>query len=124
MRRRGFFQTVLKHLGQRERRLWVGSRRAHIEFRRMSTEELAGFVRAVEDSLGRMAWVRWVEVNPQTRRVIIEFEQGAYTETELVHHVARAERLVGVGSAPFAEQVGDHPCRQMSRVARIPVDLA
>ncbi|HEX9619116.1 MAG TPA: HAD-IC family P-type ATPase [Polyangiaceae bacterium] len=109
MKRRGFFQRVLEHAGKRQRRLWIGARRAHIEFRQMSTEELTVFVRAIQDSLGRMAWVRWVEVNPQTRRVIVEFEQGSYTETELVHHVARAEQRVGVASASFAEHLGDHP---------------
>lgn len=109
MKRRGFVQRVLEHVGKRQRRVWVGARRAHIEFRQMNVEDLSAFVAAVGDSIGRMAWVRWVEVNPQTRRVIVEFEQGAYTQTELVHHVARAEQRVGVGNAAFAEHLGDHP---------------
>src|SRR5690606_36130569 len=43
-----FFQTAVKHLSPRARRVWVGTTRAQIEYRDINSEELEDFRHQLE----------------------------------------------------------------------------
>src|SRR5690606_16256214 len=88
----------------RSRRVAMGSVRAHVEFREVDSpgrlEALTAAMQRVAASLGRLSWV---EVNPDTRRVVFSFEQGAYDADELCDAVEAAEREAGLDAGRFAE---------------------
>lgn len=95
--------------GPRQRRTWIGPTRAHVEMREMSSDELARFATAVDEAGTAMDRVRWVEVNPHTRRVVVEFERDAYELEQIVTMVESAERASRVERAPFSESAPEHP---------------
>lgn len=94
----------------RSRRVAVGSARAHVEFREVDgaerLEALTAAMRRVAATLGRLSWV---EVNPDTRRVVFSFEHGAYGADELCAAVEMAEREAGLAAERFAEDGRWHP---------------
>ncbi len=103
----------------RSRRVAVGSTRAHVEFREARSDEvvrLAAAVQRVSASLGRLTWV---EVNPDTQRVVFAFERGAYSADELCQVVEAAEREVGLGRSGFAEQRPWHPADESEALRRL-----
>jgi len=101
--------TLQKLFAERARRSWIGSTRAHIEFRELSPAELTAFARQVELGFKALSRVEWVEVNPHARRVIVSFEVDAYSLDELTNVVAEAERAIGVHEAEFRDEVWEHP---------------
>src|SRR5690606_20933303 len=104
-----FLQTAAKHLSQRERRIWVGTTRAQIEYRDVNSEELEDFRREVGLAAKKLALLRWVEVNPHTQRIAFSFEPEAYGSEELVAVVEAAERAAELHLARFREEHPDHP---------------
>lgn len=100
---------ITETFGARKRRSWMGQTRAHVELRDMSSDELARFASALREAAARMAQVKWVEVNPHTRRAVIEIERGAHELDELVELVEAAEQSAGVEKAAFAENAAEHP---------------
>lgn len=110
-------------LGPRKRRAWIGRNRAHIEFRDVGREELERFSQRVKDAAARMDRLSWVEVNAHTRRVVIAFEDRAYSLERLVEMVDEAERLARVEQAAFSEEGGEHPA-DVERGQRLMLELA
>ncbi|HTV24832.1 MAG TPA: HAD-IC family P-type ATPase [Polyangiaceae bacterium] len=94
----------------RSRRVAMGSARAHVEFREVDGPDrlraLSDAMQRVAATLGRLSWV---EVNPDTRRVVFSFEQGAYDADELCAAVEAAEREAGLDAGRFAEDGRWHP---------------
>jgi len=123
MRLGSLFGSAVKLFGDRTRRAWAGSTRAHIEFREISGEELGEFTRRVKDAVGRMPKARWVEVNPHTRRVVIAFEQNAFTLAHLTRMVEDAERAARIEQAGFGDDTTEHPADSEPE-ERLMVELA
>jgi cation-transporting ATPase I len=94
----------------RSRRVAMGSARAHVEFREVDSagrlEALTDAMQRVAATLGRLSWV---EVNPDTRRVVFSFEHGAYGADELCAAVEEAEREAGLDAERFVEDGRWHP---------------
>src|SRR5690606_22034821 len=107
-----FFQTAVKHLSPRARRVWVGTTRAQIEYRDIHSEELEDFRHQLELAAKRLPLLRWVEVNPYTQRAVFSFEPEAYGSEELVGLVEAAERACDVELATFSETQADHAADQ------------
>jgi cation-transporting ATPase I len=105
----GAFYTVRKLLSPRARRSWIGRTRAHLELRDMSQSELAVFGARVRPALGELVRVRGVEINAALRRLIVAFDDDAYTLAELLAVVERAERAAGVENARFKDELWEHP---------------
>jgi cation-transporting ATPase I len=102
----------------RARRVALGSARAHVEFRETSPaqlEALTAAIRRVAASLGRLSWV---EVNPDTRRVVFSFERGAYGADELCAAVEAAEREAGLDAGRFVEDGRWHPADEVEALRR------
>jgi len=106
----------------RSRRAAVGSTRAHVEFRPVRPEQLetlGNAMRRIAASLGRL---NWVELNPDTQRVVFSFERGAYGEHELCAAVEAAEREAGLASEGFSEERRWHPADDIEQL-RVLVEL-
>jgi hypothetical protein len=101
--------TLKKLFAERSRRTWLGKTRAHIEFRELTPTELSAFARQVELGYKALSRVQWVEINPHSRRVIVSFEEDAYTLDELTCVVCVAERAAGVHEAEFRDEIWEHP---------------
>lgn len=105
----GAFFTVRKLLSPRARRSWVGRTRAHIELRDLSQSELLLFAERVRPALGELVRVRGVELNAPLRRLIVSFDDDAYTLSELLAVIEQAERAAGVENAVFKDELWEHP---------------
>jgi len=88
----GAFFTVRKLLSARARRSWVGRTRAHIELRDLSQSELLSFADRVRPAFAELVRVRGVELNAPLRRLIVSFDDDAYSLSELLVVVEQAER--------------------------------
>jgi cation-transporting ATPase I len=115
--------TMKRLFAERSRRAWIGKTRAHIEFRELTPAELTAFARQVELGYKALSRVEWVEVNPHSRRVVVSFEEDAYTLEELTDVVLVAERAAGVHEAEFRDEVWEHP-GDVETVERLWVGLA
>src|SRR5687767_1239735 len=91
-------ETVLKLFGPHKRRSFIGKNRAHIEIKKLAESELVAFTQAVKKEL-ELPRVHWVEVNPALFRVVVAFEDAAFSLEELVAHVENAERASGIHDA-------------------------
>lgn len=87
----------------RSRRVQVGARRAHVEFRDLDASEVDTFVEVLQRLCEGLRYLQWVEVNVHTHRVVFAYEQNAFGVDDLVELVERAERLSGLGSGRFRE---------------------
>jgi cation-transporting ATPase I len=105
----GAFFTVRKLLSPRARRSWVGRTRAHIELRDLSQSELQLFAERVRAAFGELVRIRGVELNAPLRRLIVAFDDDAYTLSELLAVVEAAERAAGVDNARFKDEMWEHP---------------
>jgi cation-transporting ATPase I len=118
----GAFYTVRKLLSPRARRSWIGRTRAHVELRDMSQSELSLFSARVRPALTELVRVRGVEINAALRRVIVSFDDDAYTLAELLVVIEQAERAAGVENARFKDELWEHPADAES-VERLLVGL-
>jgi cation-transporting P-type ATPase I len=105
----GAFFTVRKLLSARARRSWVGRTRAHIELRDISHSELLLFAERVRSAFGELVRVRGVELNAPLRRLIVSFDDDAYSLSELLVVVEQAERAAGIENARFKDEMWEHP---------------
>ena len=105
----GAFFTVRKLLSARARRSWVGRTRAHLELRDLSRSELVSFGERVRAGFGELVRVRGVELNAPLRRLIVSFDDDAYSLSELLLVVEEAERAAGVENARFKDEMWEHP---------------
>ncbi len=102
-----FLALVRKHFAPRRRRVWIGSGRAHVELKHVSPEELCQVQEHLAQAARRLDDVRWTDVHAHTRRAVICFREGAYSEEALVALVAEAELSAGLAAGTFAEPT--HP---------------
>jgi cation-transporting P-type ATPase I len=116
------FFTVRKLLSPRARRSWMGRNRAHIELRDLSQAELVSFGARVRPALGELVRVRSVELNAPLRRLVVSFDDDAYTLSELLAVVEQAERAAGVENAQFRDEHWEHPA-DVESVERLLVGL-
>lgn len=100
---------ITETFGPRKRRSWMGQTRAHVELRDLSSDELGRFSTALREAAARLPRIKWVEINPHTRRAVIEIERGAHELEELVELVHAAEQSAGVEKAAFSESAAEHP---------------
>ncbi len=101
--------AMKRALGERRRRVWMGTRRAHIEVKQLAADELARLGERLEAEVDTSPAINWVELNPHTRRVIFDFEPGLLGESELVRIVEDAERGLQLGNATFDDEAAGHP---------------
>lgn len=87
----------------RTRRVHVGARRAHVEFRDVDESELDLFTETLHRLCEGVRYLQWAEVNVHTHRVVFAYEQNAFGADDLVELVERAERLTGFGNGRFRE---------------------
>jgi cation-transporting ATPase I len=87
----------------------MGRTRAHLELRDMSQSELTLFSERVRPALGELVRVRGVEINAAMRRLVVAFDDDAYTLAELLVVVEQAERAAGVENARFKDELWEHP---------------
>ncbi|RYZ08249.1 MAG: HAD family hydrolase [Myxococcales bacterium] len=118
----GAFFTVRKLLSPRARRAWMSRTRAHVELRDLSPSELSLFAERVRPALSQLVRVRSVELNAPLRRLVVSFDDDAYTLPELLVVVEQAERAAGVDNARFRDEHWEHPADAES-VERLLVGL-
>jgi cation-transporting ATPase I len=118
----GAFFTIRKLLSPRARRSWVGRNRAHIELRDSSLSELQSFSERVRPALHELVRVRGVEINAALRRLIVSFDDDAYTLAELLLVIERAERAAGLENAAFRDEMWEHPA-DVESVERLLIGL-
>lgn len=103
MQLRSAVSRVAKLFRPRSRRVQVGARRAHVEFRDLDESEVDTFVMALQRLCDGLRFLQWVEVNVHTHRVVFAYEHNSFGVDDLVELVERAERLSGLGSGRFRE---------------------
>ncbi len=116
------FFTLRRLFSKRARRSWVSSTRAHIELRDLNEAELAAFGDRVSFALSKLVRLRGVEVNLPLRRLVVSFDEDAYSLSELLALVEQAERAAGVSEAGFRDEPWEHPADAES-VERLVVGL-
>jgi cation-transporting P-type ATPase I len=102
----------------RARRVAMGSRRAHVEFRETAPDQIEALTAAMQRVAATLGRLSWVEVNPDTRRVVFSFEHGAYDADELCAAVEAAEREAGL-NAGFVEDGRWHPADHAEALRRV-----
>lgn len=112
------FSRVRGLLRPRSRRVQVGARRAHVEFRDLDSPEIDAFVNALNRLCTNLPYMQWVEVNVHTQRVVFAYHQHAFGSEDLVELVERAERLTQFVGAPFAEDC-PHPADEELALRRL-----
>ncbi len=105
----GGFYTLKKLFAPRARRSWIGRTRAHIELRELSQSEQAVFAERVQEAMRELLRVQAVELNIPLRRIVVGFDDDAYSLSELIAIVEHAERAAGVEDAHFRDEIWEHP---------------
>jgi cation-transporting ATPase I len=108
--------------GRRKRRMWVGATRAHLEIRELDAEELLLFRHSVSQQLSRLTGVKWVEVNPYTRRVVVAFSEATISPKRIEAAVTAAEHDACCAAAPFSASPSAHPA-DAETLTRLAVEL-
>lgn len=112
MRIRRAFQALSKLASTRARHTRFGRTLAQIEIRELGAQELSAFAQAVRTGFSELERVRAVQVLPELRRVIVKYDDEAYTAAELMRVVEAAERSISVHLAPFSDDGWEHPADQ------------
>ena len=102
-------KPALKLLGARTRRTWVGSSTVHVEYRAGDPDLMDRFTQHLDKVARANSRIRWVEVNPYTRRVVFGFAPGAPDKAGFVAMVEDAERFARCDNAPFIQDERRHP---------------
>jgi len=102
-----FLSLFAKHFRARERRIWMGEGRAHIELRSGDSHELHEVGEHLRGHAQKFPELHWAEVHQGTRRAVLAFQVGAFDETALMALVTEAELLAGLANAKF--EGPDHP---------------
>lgn len=107
MNARQFLMLLSTHFAPRERRVWMGEGRAHIELRSVDSHELSEVGELLSKQVQRLPELHWAEVHQGTGRAVLAFRKGTLTEAELVALVSEAELRAGLGRAEFLSR--EHP---------------
>ncbi len=103
----------------RSRRVAVSATRAHVEYREGTPPQIERLTAAMQRIAASLGHLSWVEVNPDTQRVVFAFEQGAYGPDELCEAVEQAEREAGLDVARFSEDRRSHPADDHEALRRV-----
>lgn len=109
MRAKRVLDTLRRLYSARQRRVWMGRTRAHIEVPNLDAAEYAALERAIQEGFSELPQVQWVELLRELHRVVVTFDDDAYPQEDLVRVVETAERSVGVGGAAFRDEPWEHP---------------
>lgn len=109
MRFRQIAGPVAQLFRARSRRVSVGVRRGHVEYRSMNEEELVRFAGFIQRLVQGDALMTWAEVNVHTRRVVFAYADDSYGAPDLVELVEEAESLTRLGESPFASDGQTYP---------------
>lgn len=93
--------------GARQRHVWMGEGRAHIELRLADSHELHAVGQSLQEQVQNLPGLHWAEVHQGTGRAVLAFQKDAYNEQALVALVTEAEVRAGLGKAPFGRI--EHP---------------
>ncbi len=115
-------EPVEKVLGTpgRSRRVWSAPGRAHIELRPVEPARLGIFAARLEERLGDLPGVHFVEVLSSVGRVVVAFDEDTMSVEKLVDGAQAVEEEFEVDQRPFATQRPDHP----ADLAPVPRNLA
>ena len=105
----GGFYTLKKLFSKRARRSWISRTRAHIELRDLSGSEQAVFAERAQPAMRELLRVQSVEIIAPLQRIVVHFDEDAYTLSELTAIVEHAERASGVEGATFRDEIWEHP---------------
>lgn len=102
-----FLSLLSKHFAPRQRRVWMGEGRAHVELRSVDSHELAEVGEHLSKQVQRLPELHWAEVHQGTGRAVLAYRKGALSEADLVGLVTEAELRAGVSRAEFKGR--NHP---------------
>ncbi|HVZ33940.1 MAG TPA: hypothetical protein VG963_16045, partial [Polyangiaceae bacterium] len=102
----------------RTRRVAVGGTHAHVEFRPARADQLEALTNAMRRMAASLGRLTWVDVSPDTQRVVFSFERGAYGAEELCSAVEAAEREAGLDGGRFSEERRWHPADEIEQLRR------
>ncbi|HET9954634.1 MAG TPA: HAD-IC family P-type ATPase, partial [Polyangiaceae bacterium] len=109
MRLQRALSTIKKLCSKRTRRTYLGRNRAHIELPQLSESECEALESALKRGFAELPKVRFADVHRELSRVVVAFEDDAYTLRELLAIVEGAERAIGVHDAVFRDEPWEHP---------------
>lgn len=102
-------RPIAGRLVGRERRVWAGDERAHVEMRQLDVTELEVFAGRVEETLATHEGVHWVEVNAHLGRVVIAFDRDTLLLGDLLAMIEGVEAACGIDERPFPGPRLPHP---------------
>lgn len=101
-------RPVARAVSSRSRRSWTNTERAHLELRALDPGELADFTARLEPALASLDAVQWVDVIGDLNRIVVSFDSGALSLSEIVATVEAVERACGFAGRPFPGEAA-HP---------------
>ena len=113
------------HPARVRRRVWASRGRAHIEVRGLdgTAGRAQQLTSEVTQRLGRLAGVRWAEVNAVTGQVLVAFDEGRVDVGTLLSTVRAVEQSQGTRDEDFPWSRPVHPA-DTTPVAAAAVELA
>ncbi len=115
--------SALQLFGRRRRKTWFGPTRAQLELRELDDDEMLLLEVAVKKSLAELSGVKWVEVNPYTRRVVVAYGAGTVDEAVVLEALERAEHEACCAAAAYPHHTTPHPADE-ERLLRLAVELS
>lgn len=107
MRADELFAILKKNLARRERHVWIGGDRAHVELSRLDSGELVDVARILKEEAARHPEILWAEVHQGTSRAVICGRKGELTRELALALVIEAELRAGVHRAELPR--ASHP---------------
>ncbi len=107
MRADELFAILKKNLARRERHVWMGGDRAHVELSRLDSGELVDVARILKEEAARHPEILWAEVHQGTSRAVICGRKGELSLELALALVIEAELRAGVHRAELPRS--SHP---------------
>lgn len=99
MRADELFAILKKNLARRQRHIWIGGDRAHVELSRLDSGELVDVARILKDEAARHPEILWAEIHQGTSRAVICGRKGELRSELALALVIEAELRAGVQRA-------------------------
>jgi len=120
-------KSLPKIFRERPRRASASAGLAHIEFREITTSQIAEFSQRVQQGFASVAGIKWVEVNPALRRVVVAYDDNKIQLAQLTAAVQEAERLpITRGGEPLDSErdLPDNDDLQDQRIVELLAEIA